>query len=273
MKPQNEVRFNFLRLALAPVCLAVVAFALAHRRTSDWRPLQMLVFALPFAALAVVVAYKVAFGSADRRYLSFVREDGPVEYATVVAFLIGSVVAAAAAVRARDWQARGFLALFGLAMLFVALSEVSFGQRLIGLETPETLLRVNRQKEITVHNIHGIEFVVYRVMPHVILAYALLSRQATRRLEGGLLSRDLLAVAPMPWYSVGYFVPMALFSAKQQIVGPTAVFKDQEPSELFLGIGFLLVAINAWAILAHRGQPAPAAARAVAFGPPAPSRR
>ena len=178
----------------------------------------------------------------------FVREDGPVEQATAVAFLAGSVVAARALVFASDRQTRVLLAAFGAGMLFIALSEVNFGQRLLGLETPESLLAVNRQKEISLHNIYGIEFVVYGIMPHVILAYALLSRWGARRLEGTGLSRELLAVAPVPWYAVGYFVPMALFSAKQLIIGKEAIFKDQEPSELVAGMGFVLVAIQALAV-------------------------
>ena len=34
-------------------------------------------------------------------------------------------------------------------MLFVALSEISFGQRLLGFETPDALLEINRQQEIS----------------------------------------------------------------------------------------------------------------------------
>ena len=109
-------------------------------------------------------------------------------------------------------------------------------------------------------------------MPHVILAYALLSRWGARRLEGTGLSRELLAVAPVPWYAVGYFVPMALFSAKQLIIGKEAIFKDKEPSELVMAMGFVLVAIQALAVLARpeRQAPEPAHMRPV---PPRSARR
>lgn len=261
MEALSRTRLDLLRAALAPFAAAGLAFCLAHRRAADWRPLRILVFALPLAALAVVVAYKLAFGSADPRYLMFIREDGPVEYATALVFLVGTVVAWRAAALAHDRQATVFLALFGAGMLFVALSEISFGQRLLGLETPEVLMEVNRQHEISLHNIYGVEFVVYGIMPHVIFAYALFSRAAARRLAGTRLSPDLLAVAPFPWYTVSWFLPMAIFSAKQVYLGAAAVFQDQEPSELFVGIGFLLAAFNAWLLLGRSAPPRPAPAR------------
>jgi hypothetical protein len=260
MEPLSRHRLNVLRATLAPLAVATAAFALWQRDARDWRPFQQLIFAVPFAAIIVVVVYKIVFGVADRRYLMFVREDGLVEYGTAIALLIGSAVAARAVTLASDHQTRAFLAAFSLGMLFIAVSEVSFGQRLLGLETPGALRAINRQEEISLHNIPGIEFVVYRIMPHLILIYALLSRWGARRLSGSPLSGELLAVAPVPWYAVGYFVPMSLFSAKQHLLRLDPVFKDQEPAELSMAVGFVLVALQALAILAHPERRAPAKA-------------
>jgi hypothetical protein len=110
------------------------------------------------------------------------------------------------------------------------------------------LAAVNRQKEISVHNIYGIEALIYDVLPFVLLAYALFSRSIARLLgksaRGSQLSPSLLAVAPMPWYSVGYFLPMAIFCANAWLLEHD-VFQDQEPSELFVSLGFLLAALHA----------------------------
>jgi hypothetical protein len=267
LEPVSRSRLNFLRAALAPFGLAALGFCVRHRRATTWWPLQALIFAVPFAAVVVVALYKLRFGGWDPRYMTFVREDGPVEYATAVVFLVGSAVAARAALLGRDPQTRICLWLFSAAMLFVALSEVSFGQRIIGIETPEPLAAINSQDEITVHNIFGIDLFLYFVVPHLILAYAIFGPAILARVErsgaGRRLSPELLAVARVPWYAVGYFVPMALFSAKQWI-DYRANFKDQEPSELFLAVGFVLVAINAWLLLRRTDVPqAPERSRSV----------
>lgn len=157
--------------------------------------------------------------------------------------------------RARDWQASAALVLFTSGMLFAGFSEVSFGQRLLGLETPEVLREINRQEEISLHNIYGIESFVYGVLPFLLFGYALLSRAAARSLAGSAASRqlspDLLALAVVPWFAVGYFLPMAIFSAKRALV-PDHVWQDQEPGELFVAFGLLCVAINAFRVLAQQ---------------------
>jgi hypothetical protein len=39
-------------------------------------------------------------------------------------------------------------------LVFVAFEEISWGQRLLGIETPETIAEINAQEELTIHNLH-----------------------------------------------------------------------------------------------------------------------
>ena len=41
----------------------------------------------------------------------------------------------------------------GMAMVFAAGEEISWGQRIFGFATPDLLMTLNEQKEFTVHNI------------------------------------------------------------------------------------------------------------------------
>ena len=66
-----------------------------------------------------------------------------------------------AAITIRLWRTgrRAYAALFGLAtlgMIFVAGEEISWGQRLLGLETPDDLEEINKQGETNLHNIGGV---------------------------------------------------------------------------------------------------------------------
>lgn len=89
-------------------------------------------------------------------YRFFLREDGPVEWGQFNAFLIACIAGAGVAIRrfkaGYKWQGLLFAA-FALAMLFICGEEVAWGQRLLGLETPEELAEINKQDEITLHNI------------------------------------------------------------------------------------------------------------------------
>lgn len=83
-------------------------------------------------------------------------EDGFYEYLTVVLLLATACVLALAARDAGRRRSRASAALIGFAAFVVvcfALEEISWGQRLLGLETPEGLAAINHQEEINVHNL------------------------------------------------------------------------------------------------------------------------
>lgn len=116
-----------------------------------------LVLAVPFAILAAGVVAGVARGG---WYTWLVREDGAAENLQVLAL---AVAAAGAVALARRWLVRQSLvralvwAGAAAALLFVAGEEISWGQRIVGWETPARLAEVNRQAESNVHNVVGVE--------------------------------------------------------------------------------------------------------------------
>ena len=50
----------------------------------------------------------------------------------------------------------GFYALFSLGLLVTGLEEVAWGQWLFRFETPDMFKNINKQKELTLHNIRGL---------------------------------------------------------------------------------------------------------------------
>ena len=81
------------------------------------------------------------------------REDYWVENLTAVWFLLAGLLLFAAALVERSFFRRCVYILGGMAMVFVAGEEISWGQRIFGFATPDFLMRLNQQKEFTVHNI------------------------------------------------------------------------------------------------------------------------
>lgn len=91
----------------------------------------------------------------------FVDEDGVFEWITAIGFFITSICFAVAFFRANKVENRPFypllrrLSYLGLALIFLfgAGEEISWGQRIFGLETPESWREVNVQEETNLHNL------------------------------------------------------------------------------------------------------------------------
>lgn len=83
-------------------------------------------------------------------------EDGLLEWLQFALFCIATVSGMVITVRLARSGARFYAALFAmftLAMFFCAGEEISWGQRVLGLETPESILESNKQKELNLHNV------------------------------------------------------------------------------------------------------------------------
>lgn len=113
-----------------------------------------LLFWLPILSSVLVV-----FSALNRNLFRFLlAEDGPVEWATfggfIVAMLIGIYICNLCLKLNYKWFA-WFFGIFAIAMLFCAGEELSWGQRIFDLETPEELRIPGVQDEIVFHNIGG----------------------------------------------------------------------------------------------------------------------
>ena len=86
------------------------------------------------------------------------REDYWVENLTAVWFLLAGLLLFVTALVERRSFFRNVYILGGMAMVFVAGEEISWGQRIFGFATPDFLMHLNESKEFTVHNIANVVF-------------------------------------------------------------------------------------------------------------------
>jgi len=97
----------------------------------------------------------------------YVMEDGLIEYGTALFLLAIGVLNFRRVIKFRHqhtmWWIISVLFL-GLLFIFGAGEEVSWGQRLIGFETPESLKEINKQDEVTLHNIRIGDFDVNKAI-------------------------------------------------------------------------------------------------------------
>jgi thymidylate kinase len=127
---------------------------------ADWgvgRAVIAFIVVLPFAVLLTGVITALMGKDA---YKWFVQEDGVAENLQAIAFALGAIVSMVAGLRLRRTGDRRLGALFllmGAGLVWVAGEEISWGQRIFGIETPEALDAVNRQGELNLHNIRPVE--------------------------------------------------------------------------------------------------------------------
>ncbi len=89
------------------------------------------------------------------------KENQPVELATFAFLLWAGLAGVGLALRAK-YQGEaigvyGFYGAFALGALFVGMEEIAWGQWFFAFETPEIIKQINMQKEMTLHNIEGLQ--------------------------------------------------------------------------------------------------------------------
>jgi hypothetical protein len=164
-------------------------------------------------------------------------EDGLLEYSEALTFLVAAVLFSIAGVR--NGRACVFLWGLGLINLFAAGEEISWGQRIFGIDTPEWLHQINEQHELTVHNIEGLQG-NHRWMGLVFLIGICLLVPLCDALftQCNLLFRRL-RVPIFPLSAVGILVMAVLFMAVPRWWSGTIVFNMDEMGEFYVAIAFL----------------------------------
>lgn len=175
-------------------------------------------------------------------------ENHPVELITFIALICGSIMSLKLAIKSRKSEAPtptsviyGVLAFL---LFVIGMEEIAWGQWFLGFETPESLKAINRQGEVTLHNIDGI----HGKTEFIRLAFGL----------GGLLAyrlsniRSLQYLIPVyhlaPWFGIVLLTTLpdiwndysTLFSR------PTALFKHlSELNEMLISLaGVLYIKFN-----------------------------
>jgi hypothetical protein len=248
-------------LGVALVALAESLPRLSRRRDALRETLGV---GVPGAVVAACIGLKAALGPQHVGYADLVVEDGAVEYATALAYLVAGALACGVVRGLRRGRERA-LALawsaLAFALLLVACEEISWGQRLLGLPTP-ALFAGNVQGELTLHNLPLIQSGLHAAYVAVgcfgALGWALVGERGAARTRTLALPGRSLALC---------FLPVALVYALLELtparfVGPDRLRfgfvspLDQEPAELLLALGFLFFALQALArVRARPGAP------------------
>ncbi|MFA6814252.1 MAG: hypothetical protein WCR60_01750 [Patescibacteria group bacterium] len=177
-----------------------------------------------------------------------IEDDHLIEYSQFFLFLLSSLICFF--LRKFWWSKERFLGILFLFLaigcFFVAGEEISWGQRLLNIETPEQLAERNTQDELTIHNIDVLFGMVYRVYMIIGLLgstawmfFKLLKKQFSTK-----ISRILSNLIP-DWYLSPYFAVAFFYNYERFYLNPRAgETLWEEPMEFLLILGitvFLLI--------------------------------
>ena len=161
------------------------------------------------------------------------REDGPIETATFVCFAVGAVVALVAAARLRPVRRMALGAGVLGSMLFVAAGEeVSWGQRLFGIRTPDAFVDGSRQDELNLHNLDWLQDKAILAQLAVAIGGVLLLH----------LFRQRWAAPAVPFFVAYLAYRMGRVGAVIADLG--VADRNSEASELILAMGLLVLAVQ-----------------------------
>ena len=213
-----------------------------------WKTLNLRQFVLGnLAAVLITGVFVVWAETGPQSLLICSLEDGLIESLSAVLFgisCIGFVVVAARSGFLRDkkcwWR---YLFVFGWALLmFVFMGEeISWGQRIFGFETPQSIADANIQEEFNLHNLNLIESTKYRLLSLMMLITGVLL-PAFALWDRGRQLIQRLAFPVMPIAYSGFFVLSYLFGKYYYTILPRD--SSTEVRELLMAIGMFAFALH-----------------------------
>jgi hypothetical protein len=141
------------------------------KRFTNKYPPSTLILILFFVTSLFFICFAILDLEASRNAL---REDGIIEYLQAILFLVGAGLWGFAFIitpkggKSRRYRRLFYILFMGL-YIFLFLEEISWGQRIFGITTPEFLRDMNQQGETNLHNIYSRESEIWVQILHACL--------------------------------------------------------------------------------------------------------
>jgi hypothetical protein len=198
--------------------------------------------AVIYTTLVAFALWSVYLYFYDTALLTWItREDSVSESVSAISYLLAAGIFFVA------WVRGGFRNIFvlGYALLFLAVGgeEISWGQRIFGVQTPAALMELNVQSETNLHNIDGIQQHVRMIGLLVVLTIAVLMPLTQRWIRSIRELYSRLAMPVVPVWTLPITILAFLFMVVPRAFWHEAVFTLDEIGELYLSLVFLFFAI------------------------------
>jgi len=209
------------------------------------RYMKILIFLFPITLFLIFLCIKMVSPST---YILIIQEDSAIEYAQAFFYFLSSILSFLVSVTflRNKMTLHGILyGVLALGLLFISLEEISWGQRIFNIDNLSYFVQHNVQNEISFHNLDTVQPLLHRfyILTGAYGAFAWLfvlpfvSREKMK-------CRNIVNFIVPDWFISSYFFFVFLiYTLFDYIAKPYPrgflVWRDQEPLELLLSLGFL----------------------------------
>lgn len=236
--PPNAVfaltRLHQDQVSLLSMFLGIIFFI--TQSSSWWKKYwRNVVFWLPFVGF--YYAFLTSLFPFDV-FLQIIKEDHLLEYLQFLTLFLGSLTSLWIALQLHKIKQLSWSLFFGVcsvAFFLVAGDEIAWGQRILNIEVSEAIKQVNRQEEITIHNLHAVEWMVlygyFSLSVLGVFSHLICSKFAMLNRFVNVVPKKLL---------VGYFLLPCIFYIAQLSVAGGVWHAWSEVAELYFYSGLVL---------------------------------
>jgi hypothetical protein len=210
---------------------------------SQLHPIEKVVYSLVILMLAIGSYF--AFTDPEFYTRVLAKEDGPIEWLTVVGLLLSCAVCLYRVFSLRKEKNVSFLAVWGflaLVCFFGAGEEISWGQRIFNIESSEWFKQNNAQQETNLHNLivegKKVNKIIFSALLGLsLLTYLLVFTFAYRRFAGFKRFCDYMGVPIAHYHQVVAWFTVA-------IVAEVLIKDVSRSSELFESAAVFVFLMN-----------------------------
>ncbi|PCJ19720.1 MAG: hypothetical protein COB04_05275 [Gammaproteobacteria bacterium] len=208
--------------------------------------MKHLIFLFPVVLFLIFLGVKLI---SPAFYVDLIKEDSFIEYLQAFIYFSASIITFLVVVRffRNSKYSHGVLyAVLSVGLLFIALEEISWGQRIFDIPNTEYFEEHNFQREISIHNLNTIQPILHGIYMLVgaygAFAWLFVSRKKTNKL------RLAVYITPEWFISSYFFFTFFVYTMFDFVFTPYSggwlLWKDQEPIELLLSLGFLTFVVT-----------------------------
>lgn len=213
--------------------------------------MKILVFLFPIILFLSFLSIKLLLPDV---YTTLIQEDSSIEYLQALIYFVSSILTFYVLVKffRNRMILHGILyGILAIGLFFISIEEISWGQRIFNSSTPVYFEHRNIQKEISIHNLDVIQPLLHKVYIIVgaygAFAWVFLvvilprSKSSSRHILNYLVPDWFIS----PYFFFTFFIYTLFEYISYPYPGGFLVWRDQEPMELLLSIGFFsFVATN-----------------------------
>lgn len=217
------------------------------------------IFLTPIIISLIILVIRVYISDWHRTYSIIIREDGPIEYSTVIVYLAAFIVSInILKFFKNDKKFFVLFVVFSIGFFLIAMEEISWGQRIFDFSTPDWFPE-NRQYETNLHNLEALIQFRHASMMSVSIfgtfAWLVFPKiQKKFKVFSEKTYKTLLRVVTPSKFLMGYFFPVFIvfFIIDVSITifnfgyREIFIYYESEPFELLMSIGILLFLLNSY---------------------------